>query len=235
MTGPASKDETFDRLRLEISRDLKPVRPLSSAWVRVLFLVPYALLALAVLLLVSDLRADAPELGPEILWGLATLQLLVAYLVFSIALRQAVPGDTAGSKPWLGFPALVLGVQFGVAMWTYRYSGLVVPPERVVTYGLVCFGMMAVIGLAPLAGGLLLLSRGLPLKPRLAGLVSGFAAGLLAEAVYRTHCSFSQWSHIVPWHGGAVVLLGLAGFWAGLLWDERRLREWRTRHSPRPS
>jgi hypothetical protein len=232
MSATTSKDETFTRIRSEVSRDLRPVKPLSSGWVRALFLLPYALLTLAVFLFGVGLRSDARALGPAILWGLLILQLLFAYLILFVALRHGVPGNAVSPKMWLGLPLLVLSLQVGVALLTYQYSPLEPPPDRVEQYGLICLGTMSFLGLVPLAVVVWLLSRGFPLQPRVAGLLTGFGSGLVAEALYRTHCPYSNMSHILVWHVGAVLMLGLVGLCCGLYWESRRLRRWeRQRHS----
>lgn len=226
MSDPGDKDETFNRIRSEIFRDLSPVRPMASEWIRALFLLPYALFALVLLLLATGLRPDAQDLGAEVLWGLAALQLLAAYLIFSVAFRQAVPANAVSPMTLLFFPFLVFVMQAGVAYWTYRYSPLEVPSDSVYVYGLACLGMMCLFGAVPLVIAVRLLGRGLPLRPGFAGLVIGLGSGLVADAVYRTHCAYSHWSHILPWHGGAVLLLALVGFGAGILWEKRRLRQY---------
>jgi hypothetical protein len=205
---------------------------MATAWVRALFLLPYTVLALALLLLVIGLRSDAQDLGGEILWGLAALQLLVAYLILLFALRQAVPANAVSPMVWLSLLFLVIVMQTGVAFWTYRYSPLDVPPDRVYLYGLACFSMMFFFGVVPLAITIWLLIRGLPLRPCIAGLLAGFGSGLVAEAVYRTHCSYSHLSHVLPWHGGAVLALGLVGFYCGFLWEKRRIRQYEHNHRP---
>jgi hypothetical protein len=230
MSELTNNDETFQRIRSEIAHDMRPVRRLSSGWLRALFVLPYALLALVLLLLVTGLRSDSQDLGLEVLWGLGFLQLLSAYLIFSVALRQAVPGDAVNPKFWLASPALALLVPMVVAIWTYMESPLEIPAERVLGYGLACFSLTSLLGVLPLVIGLWLLSRGLPLRPRVAGLLTGLGGGLLAEAVYRMHCPYSHLSHVLPWHGGAVLLLGLVGFCSGVLWENRRLRQWQDQH-----
>jgi hypothetical protein len=204
---------------------------MASGWVRALFLVPYALLALVFLLLVFGLRPDAEDVGGEVLWGFAVLQLLAAYSIFIVALRQAVPGSAVGPSAWFSVFLLILVMQVGVALWTYRQSPLDVPSDRVYTYGLACFSMMSLLGFVPAAIAFWLLGRGLPLRPRVAGVLAGLGGGLVAESVYRTHCAYSHWTHILPWHGGAVLLLGLVGFYCGVLWEKRRLRRYEHEHS----
>lgn len=230
MSGLTSNEETFQRIRSEIAHDMQPVKRLSPGWLRALFVLPYALLALAGVVLVLGLRSDSHSLGLEVLWGLGLLQLLLAYFIFYVALRQAVPGDAVSREVWLASPALVLVTQMVVAMWTYQYSPLEISSEHVLGYGMACFCLTSLLGFLPLVIGLWLLSRGLPLRPRIAGFLAGLGGGLLAEAVYRMHCPYSHLSHVLPWHGGAVLFLGLVGFCSGVWWENRRLRQWENQH-----
>ncbi len=230
MPTPVHNDETFDRIRSRIASDLRPVKPLRRDWIRSLFVIPYALAGLGVLLLSLGLRRDAQELGPEILWGLAVLEFLAAYLIVFVALRQAVPGNTTSPRVWVGLPLLALALQSGVAWWSYQSSPLPVPPGQTLRYGMACFGLMSVFGLVPLALSLWLLSRGLPLRPRIAGLLAGFGGGLVAEAIYRSHCPYSNLNHVITWHGGAILMLGLMGFCCGVWWESLRARRWRTQN-----
>jgi hypothetical protein len=230
MSESTTNDETYQRIQSQIAHDMAPVKRLSSVWLRAAFVLPYALIALATLLIVLGLRADAGDLSPQVLWGLGSLQLLFAFFVFCIALKHAVPGETVGMRVWLSLPLLALLVITAVAQWTHLVSPMEIPGERVLTYGMACFGLTFLFGLVPLVVGLWLLSRGLTLRPRVAGLLIGLGGGLLAEAVYRMHCPFSNLSHVLPWHGGAVLLLGLMGLFAGIYWETRELRQWERRH-----
>ena len=85
------------------------------------------------------------------------------------------------------------------------------------------------IGLLPLAIGLFLVARGLLHRPVLSGLSIGLASGLVAESLYRAHCPYSGFEHMLPWHSGAIVLMSMAGLVAGWVWSRRQTREWRGR------
>jgi hypothetical protein len=225
------EDKTFESLAAAIESDTSRVRADPSPGKKAIGILPYALLALATMTLVFGLRRDASELGAWVLWGLGAVQLLVAYGIFLLVVRDTIPGRAARPGIWLAALVAVVGAQLGVAYLTFGRSPLMVPSEREVAIGASCLARMTLVALPVLLLALVVASRGLPLRPRIIGLVSGFASGLVAEAVYRTHCPFSHTSHVLPWHGGAVALLGLIGFFAGAVWGLRQTRMWRRRRS----
>ena len=224
-------DKALRELTARISQDLVVESPLGSAWKRALWLLPYALFAAAVLLVTLGLRRDASQLTLLVLWGLALVLLAAAFAVLSFILRESIPAFAMRPSVWLVALLLTFFLQQSAALLTYGQSPLAVADERVLSLGAACLARMAVIGLLPLVVALFLISRGLPLRPRLSGLIAGFAGGLTAEAIYRLHCPYSHWEHMLVWHSGAVVLLGFFGFVAGLAFEARRLESWRRRRS----
>lgn len=215
-------ESSFERLRDEVASDLEPVRSLRPAWSSALVAIPVAIFLLSFVLVVYGIRNDAGELGFWPLWGPAAAMVAVAYGILVLALTQRAP---EASTSWMGFvllPALAVLLQIGTAYWTQRFAAA--PPPVAWDRQAVCFGRIAFLGLPPVLLALWLLSRGLPLRPRVAGLSGGLAGGLLSEAVYRLHCGLSHPAHVVPWHTGAVLVLALAGLLAGLGWERRRLQ-----------
>ena len=89
-----------------------------------------------------------------------------------------------------------------------------------------CFGRISALGVPPVILVLWLLSRGLPLRPKVAGLLAGIGGGLVSESVYRLSCGMSNPAHIVPWHTGAILVMGLFGLIAGMWWERRQLQSW---------
>jgi len=69
--------------------------------------------------------------------------------------------------------------------------------------------------------GFVLVRAGLPFRARTTGLLLGLGNGLAVEAVWRLHCPFSSWGHILLFHGGAVVVLMAAGMAIGRLWERK--------------
>lgn len=177
------------------------------------------------------MRSDASTLGFGLLWGLTLLQLLMAYGVFYLVIRETLPGNAARPALWIAIFVAVILAQLGVSRVTFWSSPMVIEPERALRVGASCLYRMSLIGLPVLGLCLFLASRGLPLRPRVTGLASGLLGGLVAEAIYRTHCPFSHFDHMLPWHTGAVAVLGLAGFFAGAAWELTRVRRWRHRRN----
>jgi hypothetical protein len=191
------------------------------------------LLILGAIALSLGVRSDATKLGFTLLWGLSFLQLTLAYGIFYLVIRETVPGNAARPALWLATFVAIILVQLGVGQVTFWASPTIIQPERALRVGASCLYRMSLIGLPVLGLCLILASRGLPLRPRMTGLAAGLLSGLVAEAIYRTHCPFSHVGHMLPWHTGAVAVLGLAGFFTGVVWELARVRHWRHRRSAR--
>jgi hypothetical protein len=204
-----------------------------APWRRALAIVPVALLLLAAIALRLGVRSDASALGFSLLWGLSLLQLLLAYGIFYLLVRETIPGSSARPALWVVTFVAVTLAQLGVGYLTFSRSPMIVEPERALRVGATCLYRMSLIGVPILALGLVVASRGLPLRPRITGLGAGLLGGLVAEAIYRTHCPFAHLDHMLPWHTSAVALLGIVGFFAGAAWELARVRHWRERRSPR--
>ncbi len=226
-------DETFEALSKVIEPELQPARRLRRPWVRAVSVLPYAAFCVTVLIVTRGLRGDADVVGPWLLWGFGSVQLIAAFLVFRKVLRESIPGKTGRPQAWLGALGVVLFLQLAVAALTNAQSPRILSPERAMSVGLTCMGIMSIVGVPVLLLGLTLASKGLPARPRIIGLVSGLAGGLIAEAVYRSHCPYTHLTHMLAWHSGAVVLLGSLGFFSGAVWDLKRTGAWRQRRSPR--
>lgn len=204
-----------------------------APWRRALAVAPIALLLLAAVTLRLGVRSDASTLGFGLLWGLTFLQLLLAYGIFYFLIRETMPGSSARPALWVGTFVAVVVAQLGVGYVTYSQSPIVIETERALPVGATCLYRMSLIGLPILALGLVVASRGLPLRPRITGLGAGLIGGLAAEAIYRTHCPFAHLEHMFPWHTSAVALLGIVGFFAGAAWELARVRQWRERRTRR--
>ena len=219
---------------LEQRLDFQPVRPMASAGsLAVKAVVVTAALLVAGVLTLLGLRGDADAVGPWTLWGAFVFELVLTYALFAMLFSETVPSRKLRPSVWAAVPPLIFAVQLGVAYLTYLNSPLTPALDRATSVGVTCMGRMALMGLIPLGLGFWLLSRGLPLRPRLSGLLVGLVSGLLADSVYRLHCPYSAHQHILNWHSVAVLLLGILGFGAGVLWDLMAIRRWRARRSGR--
>lgn len=218
------RDSSFERIRDEVARDLEPVASLKPAWMSALVAIPLALLLLSVVLLVYGLRSDAAAIDHWALWGPVSLMVLAAYVVLWVALVQRSPESTVS---WVWWIALLLGaiaLQVGGAYWTLSESGSAsaLSPQTEA----MCFWRISVLAVPPVLVALWFLSRGLPLRPRVAGLLGGVGGGLVSEGVYRLHCGLSHPAHVLVWHTTAILVMGLLGLVAGMWWEHRQLQRW---------
>lgn len=218
------QDSSFERVRDEVSKTLEPVTALRPAWMSALIALPVALFLLSLVLVVYGLRNDAASINGLALWGPAGLMVAAAYGVLMLALVQRAPESTVSRMWWVTLPLVAIAIQLGSAYWTLTYTS----PAVAVSWQTeaMCFWRISALGVVPVLAVLLLLSRGLPLRPRVAGLLAGVGGGLLSEGVYRLHCGMSHPAHIVPWHTGAILVMGLLGVIAGMWWERRQLQHW---------
>lgn len=219
------RDSSFERIRSEVARELEPVSPLRPAWMSALVAIPVALLLLSLVLIVYGLRSDAGAIDGWALWGPASLMVLAAYAVLILALVQRSPESTVSWAWWIVLPLGAIGLQLGGAYWTLAHSG----PAPAVGWQTeaMCFWRISLLGTPPVLLALWLLSRGLPLRPRIAGLLAGVGGGLVSEGVYRLHCGISQTTHVLLWHTSAILVMGLLGLVTGIWWERRQLQRWR--------
>jgi hypothetical protein len=205
-------DPLLDKLRSQIARDLRPVRPLRPAWLRALTLLPWSLLGLAGLSVIFSPRWGVSGLT----WVVSGVQIFVAYVLLWTALREAEPG----ARP----SALALGLAAGAAFAVPLAVYLVIlhahprpmPAEREWRVGLECLSVEIALGLPAAALGLWLAQRGLPLRRAAAGALAGLAAGVGAVGIWTLFCPFTSAFHVVTAHGGPLLLLGLAGLIASV-------------------
>jgi hypothetical protein len=109
-----------------------------------------------------------------------------------------------------------------VVSWaTLERSALSPPAGHEWRIALACLSAITLLSLAPLALGIALLSRGLLTRLLPVFVLTGLASGLAAESLWRLHCPYSSWSHVLPFHSGALAVPLLVG-WAATMWLRRR-------------
>ena len=142
-------DVSLQKLRAEVARDLAPVRPLRPAWMRALLLLPCAALGFALL---ARLFPGWQVNG--LAWAVAGLQLLVAYGILWVGLREAVPGQGPG-LPALGLAALVATLTVGGSnALLLALRPMDVPPGLDWPFVVHCFRIELLLGLPAVALGL---------------------------------------------------------------------------------
>jgi hypothetical protein len=215
-------NDSLERLRETVARDLRPVRPLKPASLSALVAIPTALVLLSLLLLFYGIRSDAAAIGLWPLWGPVALMVGVAYGILYLAMKQRAPESMTSWVVWAMAPIAAVALQVGGAAVTLGATG---PDPASVPWRaeIWCSWRIALLALPALLLVLWLLSRGLPLRPRVAGLLAGLDGGFLAEGIYRLYCPLSGPAHILPWHTGAVLVMGILGLLAGAQWERERL------------
>ena len=205
----------------QLAARAKPVRPLASPWRRALVWFALAATVVAVICLVSGLRADLATAmsvpATAIEWLASTLTgLLAGYAAFLVS----VPGRSP-RWIWLPLPALVLWlVSIGLGClgeWWQVGSQAFAFDD----HGAQCFGMITLVSL-PLTLVLLLMVRhaGAVRPAETALLATLSAAALSSAAVSLVHDGESALM-VLAWHASAVALL------TGLGWVlSRRLFAW---------
>ena len=209
-------DVSFEKLKAEVARDLTPVRPLRPAWVRALVLLPCAALGFALLALLLGLYWETSRL----VWAVGLFQVLVAYGILWVGLREAVPGEGPGA-PALLFAALIATAAVGGANALLVALRPVPGPPGAGGFSLYCFRVELLFGLPVVALGFWLAARGFPLRPAVAGVLGGLSAGVAAAGVWSIYCPYNSLAHLAS-HLGPILPVALAGLLAGALWARRR-------------
>ena len=108
------------------------------------------------------------------------MMVAATYAVLVLALVQRAPESTVRTVWWIALPLLAIAIQLGGAYWTLAYSG---PPVAVSWQTeAMCFWRISALGVPSVLLVLWLLSRGLPLRPKVAGLLAGTICALVAIA-----------------------------------------------------
>lgn len=210
-----------DELRRIIAADMEPVRPLPAPWKRVCWALPLALVILALPLLYFGLRPGTEEIGPLLSWVPMILQVALGLALFTLALREAVPG--------LGVPrGLVFGVCLG-ALGIHLAVNLLIWLRYPMGYRDLlaswweCFHYEFLLALPLLVLLTWLAASALPVRPRTIGLLTGAGAGFIADASWRMVCPVSAPLHVITAHAGAIVVLGALGYLLGWGWETLRV------------
>lgn len=200
-----------DDLRGRITRELRPVRPLLTPWQRMLVALPAALLVFVAAPAVFGVRPDLANLGALLAWGGSLVQLGVGILLMKAALREAVPGESmSGTSARL---LLAAGIACPIALGLLTNAASPEPTARVESFHdwFYCWRGAVLAGLPLLLVLIVLLTRGLAMRPALAGALAGMAAGAAVDGGWRIYCNYSSLSHVIPSHGGAVLTLSVVG------------------------
>ena len=205
--GPAVSPTAGLVARITEHMDLTPVRPLAGD--KALTLRLLAVLGAAVVGGVAVVGIHSHRGADEVTWLLLYGCLVVASSALGVCLpRRVVPGSAFSGAHWVSFVALALFAA-GVSARFGRMD--LADPIRV---GAGCLTVGTLWGVAAAAGVWVVLRRGVWLGAGTGGL-AGLAAAMSGLAGLTLHCPILDVSHVLLWHGAAVVLLTFAG--AGLM------------------
>jgi Negative regulator of sigma F len=198
-------------LLLAIARDLRPVRPLRSPAKRALAFVPVGLVLLLGMPLLWGFRANLDAVGLPLTWGPSLALMAAGLAVLALALREAVPGRALPRSVLVATVGGAAVLVLAIAGLTSALVPTAVPPGADWQYAWECLAMAGGPGLLGVAGAAWLASRALPTRPAVAGALYGLGVGLMADAGARLFCWVSTPAHVLLAHGGAAVLLVVAG------------------------
>jgi len=202
-------------LRARLAADYHPVRALRSPWLRVLAILPLALIALVAAPLAFEVRPDGANLGWLGVWGLSIAQSAIGLFVVGAALRESIPGrdwSRGAIALWLAIPIAVI---VAVTLTSWQASPVLLRGGWWVVAG-VCFAGSAATALPLVAFASILAARAYPTRPAVAGALLGLGAGLMADAGWRIFCHFSEPSHVLSAHLAAVVMSTIVGTLAAM-------------------
>ena len=198
-----------ESLRAAVASDLAPVVPLASPLRRALPLLPVAAFLLLAAPLTFEFR-DLTALGWRWSWGASLLQIVIAFALVTLALRQAVPG-----REWPTSSLVSCGLGVTLLFAAVTYGTWIASPVALARgwwiIGAICALSSAISALPVVVLAALLVIRAFPLQPAATGAIAGFGAGLIADAGWRLSCHYSEPAHVLAAHFGGVLLASAVG------------------------
>ncbi len=205
--------KTEDLIRALAADQAGPKTPLALALA--LGLLPGILLSILLYAVVLGPRPHLMAMlaEPRILFKLIFPWAFIACAV-PMALRLVRPGtDLRGSAMMFGLLAVVLAAAVIIEL-------AVVPPTHWGTslmghYARACVFFIPTLAFGPLVAALIILRRGAPTNPTLAGAGAGLLAAAIGAAIYATHCPDDSPLFFATWYGLATVIVVAMGSLAG--------------------
>jgi hypothetical protein len=200
-----------ERIRDEIARDLRPVRPLWPWTRRALALVPLAIAIVVGLPLVEYFRSDMNALGIFLSWGMSIVEAAGGVTLVALGLRESIPGRSM--RPGRVLLAAACGLALPLIVYVVSTDTFGLGPKSWSEWqnGVVCL-RVSLEWAAPLfVVAALLVARGLPTRPAAAGSLYGLGCGIVGDAGLRLYCEFTTPQHVLLEHYGAVVAAMILG------------------------
>jgi hypothetical protein len=189
-----------------IARDLTPARPLPAPGRRVAWLAPFAAAIVVAVPLVQAFRPDWLQLGLVRGWMFTGAEAIFGLVIIALALRESIPGRSISSRS-------LATVFTGAFLAPLALTGATVdsfaigPPERLwLAHSAICFRTSVLAAIPAILVAAILASRGLAVRPGITGALYGLGSGVIADAGLRLFCEYSQPSHVIAAHLGAIAV-----------------------------
>lgn len=207
-------EELINRLALA-----RPPAPGSSLGLAALVALSVGLSA-AIVLFGFGIRSDFLSSldDPRVIFKF-TLSLVTAAAAAVAAMRLSRPGVRLGGALW-ALVALPLLVAAGVAAELVTTDAGDWATAAMGSNSIRCLTMVPLLAAAPLVASFVVLRRGAPTRPAVAGALAGLAAAGLGAALYAAYCADDSPLFVAIWYTLAIGLV--AG--AGALFGNRLLR-----------
>lgn len=197
-------------LRARIAADYTAVRPLPAPALRVVWMLPFAALALFAAPTFFNVRSDASQLGWAATWGASIIQVVMGLAMVGAALRESIPGRQWPARQLALLIAAPVALVIAITFSTYHLSPIGVDRSAWLI-GLLCLSSSLASALPVVALGNVLAARAYPTRPLVVGVLAGLGGGLAADAGWRIFCHFSEPGHVLSAHLGGVMLCAVAG------------------------
>lgn len=169
----------------------------------------------AVLLLGAGLAGIALYLGsmgvrPDLLAALSAPVTLAKTLLPLVLLAVALPAALRLTRPGAAVRLWPLAVPLALSLLLVVLAALSAPPGQILRLvigqtAVKCLSSITLLSLVPIVLATLVLRRGAPTRPVLAGAMVGLAAGACAAAGYALTCGEDSPLFYVTWYGGAIL------------------------------
>lgn len=213
-----------EHLRAEVLADLRPVAPIASPWRRAAALAPLAAFAAFV---GATYWGPRPELaGPAFyaVWAASAIQWGAGLWLLSLAFREAVPGRGLDRRVLAVALVLTAAVLIGGLLLKDALVGTVVPEGRDARFWTICLRGPLLLAAPLLVLASVLVARAFPVRPALAGALTGLAAAVLIDAGWHIGCFVSAPAHVIGAHWLAGLAMAGLGAAVATLADRRRWR-----------
>lgn len=199
-----------DDLIDELAAGLTPVQPMRRPGTRAAIWLAGSVLYLGALaIVVSNLHPATVSIGRALLLS-QSIGVVAGILAVAAAFASVVPGHSKHALIAASAAVIVWLVSFVVAAAAGEIQAITAARNEWICVAIILAGGM------PLAVTMaVMLRQGAPLTPRLTGLLIAMAVGLLANFSACLALPHADSAVALAWHGGALLVMALAGIIAG--------------------